>query len=382
MDGMNGSRERSSGQVVRAFHSAARGSRFGQAESRVPDLSDRAQRGQPGAAYDPQMAYLMSVVSGWAYSDGQTLADKMQHYGFERGAHVQEFSVVNDAMLVVVRAYLVRSEDGRTGILAFRGTQPVNAINWLANADTMAREFHGRGVVHHGFHACVEALWSYIEAALHEAVNAEQPLEQLYVTGHSLGGAMALLAAAKIFCDEAVPPAWRRMIRGVYTFGQPQVGDAQFASACGDLDNLVYRHEYRHDVVPGLPPSSIVEFTHMGEKRVCGSRDEPWRVSNRPTRPLRYLVQALACVSASFFTRRFLRLRGLDGLWRSLDDHHPQHYINTCKRSLRAVAQPEAAIVPGPIERVKRMAHTAAEAGKVVLMRTRRGTPAAPQPPA
>jgi hypothetical protein len=397
MDGMNGSGEPGAGKVVRSFHSTTRSPKFGEAPSRVDDVAHLAGRGGLANAYDPQTAYLLSVVSGWAYSDGQTLADKVQHYGFEQGAYVQQFSVVNEAMLVVARAYLIRSQDGRAGILAFRGTEPANAINWLTSADTAARSFHGRGAVHHGFHTNVEALWGYIEAAIRDAVLGKappvengaasdrtprlEPLEHLYVTGHSLGGAMALLAAAKIFRDENYAQ-WRGLIRGVYTFGQPQVGDAEFAASCSDLAAIVYRHEYRHDVVPVLPPSSVArEFVHLGHKRVSGSQDEPWQTSDVATRPLRFLVQGLASVSATFFTRRLLLLRRFDGLWHSIDDHLPQRYINTCKRSLDAV-ETAATSSTGPVERVRRIAHSAAEAGKQALRRARPAPQAPPAPPA
>jgi hypothetical protein len=381
-------RKPGSGKIVRTFHSSTHSPRFGEAPPRVDDIPRQAQSGRLGNDYDQEKAYLLSVVSGWAYADGQTMADKIQHYGFEQGAYVQQFSVVNDAMLVVACAYLIRSQDGRAGILVFRGTEPADAINWLTSADTTARDFYGRGKVHHGFHANVEALWSYIETALGDAVlgkeppvtNGEgksgplEPLEHLYITGHSLGGAMAVLAAAKIFMDSAYAQ-WRALVRGVYTFGQPLVGDAEFVRSAGELGALVYRHEYRHDIIPVLPPSSVVHrFEHLGVKRVTSSQDEPWQTSDATTRPLRFLVQGVACVSASFFTRRLLLLRRLDGLWHSIDDHLPQRYINTCKRSL-AVEQPAASA--GPIERVKRMAHTAAEAGKHVLMRNRNAPPPA-----
>ncbi len=381
----DGARELGSAQVVRSFRSQVRGPRFGREGSRVGDIEQEASRGRLGSAYDPERAYQLSVVAGWAYADGQTLADKIQHYGFEAGAYVQQFSVINEAMLVVARAYLVRSKDGRAGILAFRGTEPVNAINWLTNAHTEARPFYGRGVVHHGFHTNLEALWSYIDAALREAIAGGsapgngaaagtspplQRLEHLYVTGHSLGGAMAVLAAARIFRDGDLA-SFRPLVRGVYTFGQPLVGDQEFVDSCADLGELVYRHEYRHDVVPVLPPSSVARsFAHLGQKRVTSSPDEPWRLSGEQTRPLRFLVQGLACVSAAFFTRRLLLLRRLDGLWYSIDDHLPQRYIDTCKRSL-TVEQP--AVPTGRVERVRHMAHAAAEVGKLMLRRTRRG---------
>src|SRR5690242_8182367 len=79
--------------------------------------------------YDVKTAYLLSTISGWAYSNGQTLADKLEHFGFH-GNSVKQMTVVNNAMLVVATAFFVRSKDGSTGILAFRGTEPNNFLNW------------------------------------------------------------------------------------------------------------------------------------------------------------------------------------------------------------------------------------------------------------
>ena len=115
-------------------------------------------------SYDPRMAYLTTVVSAWAYSDGQTMANQLAYYGLPN-CSVREFSVVNDAMLVVAAAYFVRSEDGRVGVLAFRGTMPEDFINWLTDADTTLTNFHF-GMVHTGFYRNVEPLWGGIAVVI------------------------------------------------------------------------------------------------------------------------------------------------------------------------------------------------------------------------
>jgi metal-dependent amidase/aminoacylase/carboxypeptidase family protein len=94
------------------------------------------------------------------------------------------------------------------------------------------------------------------------------PLERLYITGHSLGAAMAVLAAAKIAIDES--PSLRHRLHGVYTFGQPAVGDTRFATQCkGLFGDRLYRHIYAADVVPCLPPAWDGRFVHFGEERVA-----------------------------------------------------------------------------------------------------------------
>src|ERR1700722_17598611 len=85
-------------------------------ERSVPPLDDFASK---DASYDAEVAYVTSIVAAWAYSDAETLATKLQYYGFE-GAHVRQVTLVNDALLVVATAYLVLSKSGKVGILAFR----------------------------------------------------------------------------------------------------------------------------------------------------------------------------------------------------------------------------------------------------------------------
>src|SRR5262249_16276481 len=155
------------------------------------------------------------------------------------------------------------------GVLAFRGTEPSNFINWLTDANTVMRTFH-YGSVHGGFFDNVEALWDGVAEVIDEAIQGKtirptngdgqpepvEPLQVLYVTGHSLGAAMAVVAAARIFSPDY--RAWQPLVRGVYTFGQPMVGDAEFARKYGEqFGSFLYRHVFRHDVVPRLPPRAV-----------------------------------------------------------------------------------------------------------------------------
>ncbi|MBC7174587.1 MAG: hypothetical protein H5U40_19230, partial [Polyangiaceae bacterium] len=151
------------------------------------------------------------VIAGWSYSEGQTLSNKLKYYGFPFNT-VDQIQVVNPAMLIVATAYFVRSQCGRVGVLSFRGTEPVNAINWLTDADVTQRAVNG-GKVHAGFYANLQSLWDEVCEHIGEATTprgvttgdgskCRLPMQVLYVTGHSLGAAMAALAAARIFADD------------------------------------------------------------------------------------------------------------------------------------------------------------------------------------
>jgi hypothetical protein len=145
---------------------------------------------------------------------------------------------------------------------------------------------------------------------------------------------MAILAAAKIFTPRS--PIDRDLVRGVYTYGQPAVGDEDFAREFQKLfGGLLFRHVYHHDVVPHLPPRSTGKFGHFGfgEERYSESTQGQWRAGGPPhSNQAALLVAAALSTVADFVTHRVSRLGW--PLPYSLDDHSPLRYIETSRRSL------------------------------------------------
>jgi hypothetical protein len=172
--------------------------------------------------------------------------------------------------------------------------------------------------------------------ATSDGLLARAPLERLFLTGHSLGGAMAVLAAAKIVRD--APPDIRRAVRGVYTFGQPAVGDAQFAAAYGALfGDRLYRHEYAKDAVPRLPPRSSGAFVHFGEARVAFGSHGGWEKAAGLRRQAQLLVPTALSIVGSFVGRRTPALGKLEYLickYSLFDDHSPARYIEASRAAL------------------------------------------------
>lgn len=76
------------------------------------------------------------------------------------------------------------------------------------------------------------------------------------VTGHSLGGSLAILAAADL--------AKSHKIDQVYTFGQPRVGNAAFATYYQNLVPNTFRLIDYADIVPHVPPSAF-GFQHNSQ---------------------------------------------------------------------------------------------------------------------
>lgn len=128
--------------------------------------------------------------------------------------------------------------------LVFRGTNGLET--WLSNLTTFQVRWPGGGMVHSGFKKEFFRVWPEVAETLDEI---DLPL---FITGHSLGGALALLAASM------------RTPRAVYTFGCPRVGDPVFARRLSEVP--VFRIASLRDIVTGVPPSRIpFDFCHVGE---------------------------------------------------------------------------------------------------------------------
>ncbi len=140
-------------------------------------------------------------------------------------------------------AYLAAWPD--KAVLAFRGTQIDQPRDLLTDLDV----FKAQGaVVHRGFWRRIETLWDAHVRPRLEALPARAKASA-FVTGHSLGGALATLAALRWPFSEAV------------TFGEPRVGlgiDAQLR--CGRH----LRYVNGRDLVPRMPPR-VLGYGDHGE---------------------------------------------------------------------------------------------------------------------
>jgi hypothetical protein len=128
-------------------------------------------------------------------------------------------------------------------VLTFRGT--CGFEGWLSNLNTMQTLWPHGGSVHCGFRDDFLGLW---EKAGEVVAHLDLPL---FYTGHSLGGALAVLAAS------VLPP------RGAYIFGAPRTGDVAFVHSLRRVP--IFRIELAKDIVPTVPPSAIpFHFDHPG----------------------------------------------------------------------------------------------------------------------
>lgn len=129
-------------------------------------------------------------------------------------------------------------------IVAFRGTVPEYLPNWIVDLEmlsticvyaTRGSSSGGHGSVHCGFLTAYATVKQQLLSALTDIINSTSPSAlTLSFTGHSLGGALATVAAADIQTSlgELHPSGayLPSFVTRVVTFGSPRVGDKAFAN--------------------------------------------------------------------------------------------------------------------------------------------------------
>ncbi|WP_270165237.1 lipase family protein [Paenibacillus sp. SYP-B4298] len=133
---------------------------------------------------------------------------------------------------------------GRSAIVAFRGTG--TATEWVSDLIARQTEYKfvkGGGQTHQGF----TDIYRSMRSQLFKLVSKLPDGLPIYVTGHSLGGALSTLAAPDLHTNCG------RKIK-VCTFASPRVGDPAFVRLFNRCIPVCWRVANKYDVVTQLPP--------------------------------------------------------------------------------------------------------------------------------
>ena len=141
--------------------------------------------------------------------------------------------------------FVERDDKAKKQYIAIRGT--ANKRNILEDAEIRVREDLSVDIpVHAGFDATARQLYADMKPYL-------KPTYKTYITGHSLGGAIAALLA--IYLVEGGYD-----VEKVVTFGQPKFTTTEGVKRLGFLN--VTRVVDENDIVPMLPPASLITRGH------------------------------------------------------------------------------------------------------------------------
>jgi triacylglycerol lipase len=149
-------------------------------------------------------------------------------------------------------------------VLCFRGTEPTELSDIAADLNALPDKAVVGGYVHNGFQNELEKIWSDVYRKTEEIRGSRK----FYICGHSLGGAMATIAASR----------FKYRVDCLYTYGSPRAGTKGF------VKNVVcthYRHVNNNDAVPTVPPA-LFGYRHHGTLRYINHygnirKNTPWQ---------------------------------------------------------------------------------------------------------
>ena len=127
-------------------------------------------------------------------------------------------------------------------VISIPGTDPSVPDDLVTDADCEAAYLTGVGNVHAGFQRIATQLYPYIVATVFPG-GAQIP--QVTLTGHSLGGAVAMVLAALMQRDGLAKSIT------LVTFGCPRVGAQRLAATLWNVRKTLYR--FGNDPIPEVP---------------------------------------------------------------------------------------------------------------------------------
>lgn len=270
------------------------------------------------AAGDPRNAATLAAACQIAY------------YPAEQGAKAFKDELGMDAKLISVdntQAYVAGNDANL--IVAFRGSETpasldglkdwllTNAVNLLMVPEgRLGTDFAAAGVgakFHMGFVGAITEIWDLLFAEVDAQMKAKD--RPLWVTGHSLGGALALLAGW-LFKRKFIN------VHQIVTFGAPMIGNAEAAAAITrEFPGQVFRYVNPPDPVPLLPMMSLVssDYAHCDKLMALGAGEA--------ANLLTYLRDAVGGTATSL-----LAGDALDKVWAGIMSRGMAHLLNDYRK--------------------------------------------------
>lgn len=187
-----------------------------------------------------ERALELAVASRFIYQEPGLAEEKLRKWGYWKAVTIDKDNL----------RFLAAVSSKRL-LVAFRGS--ANWANWFTNLAVYGQKDCTLGPVHPGFLDAFRALKSDVWAAM-ERLDPDGKRE-IWFTGHSLGGALAVLAASEYPLKDR--------IKGIHTFGQPRTGYEEFRARFDTVfEGRMLRFVYQDDPVPRVP---CLAYVHTGQ---------------------------------------------------------------------------------------------------------------------
>jgi triacylglycerol lipase len=253
---------------------------------------------QPATGYyHPDNAIALAHAARLAYNDPASITNFALQWGFPRCRFLERRET---------QAYVMAND--RAIVVAFRGTQPDKLVDWMSDLDTLFTT-GPFGLVHNGFNLALSRIWDELNACV---ASFQDQGQSLWLTGHSLGAALASLATAR----------WRELdkpVNGLYDFGSPRVGDRVFERTFDqDFGARNFRFVNNADLVTRVPLRAM-GYSHTGTLAYFSDNGE---LSGDPG------------WWDAFLNRMKVRIEDLGKMGPAdLKQHSIDHYVELCEKN-------------------------------------------------
>jgi len=178
-----------------------------------------------------QIALNCAEASQISYGNADQIKNETSTWGFERGEFFNEGGTQGFV-----------AWDSKIVLVSFRGTKELG--DWLINLNVMRKQNPPNyGKVHTGFYDGFDCVRAQVIELLNEA-NADG--KTIWITGHSLGGAIATIMAAELLEEHKID--------GIYPFAHPRVVNRRAQGLFRThYQDRFFRFVNDDDVVPKLP---------------------------------------------------------------------------------------------------------------------------------
>lgn len=246
----------------------------------------------------------MAVLCMSSYARNQSsvnLAKRLLHVDVENSTQIQQgHSIVQ-----------VYSTQEQNVIVVVRGTIRHHLPHWIVDLNFIPQRHSRTGLVHSGFYSEMLKVWPEVDYAVRSRL---KPHSKIFITGHSMGGAVAMLLAEMLSYNG-------HRITDLITFGQPKTGSRKFCDHINSLADFRYHRVVNNvDLVPMLPPGWM-GYVHCGTEIYINRTS---KISTSST--VQKIQDGIAGICAALKNNR------MPAWW---CDHDIRHYVYHIKKIVR-----------------------------------------------
>jgi len=189
-----------------------------------------------------------------------------------RTAERCEQHTFNKEVVPDTQGYVIENDEAI--YILFRGTEDNTAdakLNSKGDLHSLKSKDGMKGAVHKGFYLSYKALNNFVENSIEESLK-KSPKKPIFITGHSLGGAIGHLTMYNLLSTKNL--SFRSNLKAIYTFGSPRVGNKDFAmdysQKAKEFGVGVYNIANENDIIPHVPCDG---YNHVGSMIYLDNQD-------------------------------------------------------------------------------------------------------------